>query len=556
MSSAEHQQHLAQAFRLFSIGDLAGAERVLATLLLSAPNDPNALQLLAGVKRAAGDYAGALRLLDQALAQAPQAASLQFNRANLLLETGRAEEALAGFDTAIRLRPDHADSHLNCARALRALERYGEAIESCNRALAIGAQKGALSERGVSLFRLARHEEALADFDLCIAENPNDGDAHFNRARCLQALDRLDESLAAYDCAAALSPANADLLHNRAVLLQWMNRPAGALGSFDAALTLAPMHGPTLYTKGVALLSFGDYARGWPLHELRHQPGVLPAMRELSRGEPGWRGEPIKDVLRIWPEQGIGDEILFARLALLARARTERVIVECADRLVPLFARSFPGIDVRAPSDDAPPAAAQIAAGSLGAVLGVTKTDLGEGAPYMFADVGRVAKLRGQYRALAQGRPIIGLAWASKNPNLGAHKSTTLGAWGALLRRDCFFVNLQYGDTAADVAGAQERFGRTIYSDPSIDQLTDLDAFAAQVCALDHVVSVSNTTVHMAGALGATCTVLVPPAQGLLWYWGAGGASTPWYASVRIARRAPGQTWADQIASVAETLSF
>jgi ADP-heptose:LPS heptosyltransferase len=41
-----------------------------------------------------------------------------------------------------------------------------------------------------------------------------------------------------------------------------------------------------------------------------------------------------------------------------------------------------------------------------------------------------------------------------------------------------------------------------VFHDTDIDALISLDAFATQVAALDLVISVDNTTVHMAGALG------------------------------------------------------
>ena len=72
---------------------------------------------------------------------------------------------------------------------------------------------------------------------------------------------------------------------------------------------------------------------------------------------------------------------------------------------------------------------------------------------------------------------------------------------------------------------------------------------------MDVVVSISNTTVHVAGALGTPCIALLPPAQGLLWYWGVTGAATPWYESVRLVRRAPEEAWAEQVARAARMLS-
>jgi hypothetical protein len=152
------------------------------------------------------------------------------------------------------------------------------------------------------------------------------------------------------------------------------------------------------------------------------------------------------------------------------------------------------------------------------------------------------------------GKVRLGIAWASKNAALAKHKSAPILDWAALLKRDALFVNLQYGDTAQDIAAARDAFQCDIHCDPDIDQLKDMHAFAAQLAAMDHIVSVSNTSVHLAGALGAPCTLLAPPAQGLLWYWGAAGDATPWYASIRIVRRAPGHTWGEQIAAAAEIL--
>ncbi|MES1158413.1 MAG: tetratricopeptide repeat protein [Terricaulis silvestris] len=508
---------LAEARRAFTAGDLNTALQKSNAALAIAPRDVNALYLVATVKRAAGAPEEALAAYDAALAAAPQAAPIQLSRAGLLHELGRNEEALAGYDKAAVLGMQHP-----------------------------GLQFG----RGAALFSLDRFGPALAAFDACIAMDPGDADAHYNRARSLQALDRLDDALAAYNIALTLKPNDADALQNRAVLLQWLNRPEDSLRDFDAALAQRPDDGPTLYSKGIALLAFGDYKRGWPLHEIRRRPGVLPSMRNHARGEPEWHGERLGGALRIWPEQGIGDEVLFARLTLMARQRTDKIILQCAPRLAPLFARSFADIEIRADDSVTPPPAAQIAAGSLGFALDIAASYL-DGSPYLKADQTRRDAIRARYEALAEGRPIVGIAWISKNPLIGKHKSTSLHDWRALLARDYFFVNLQYGDVAEEIAAAERELGHVIYSDPEIDQLADIDGFAGQIAALDRIVSVSNTTVHLAGALGVPCVVLVPPAQGLLWYWGASGERTPWYDSVRIVRRAQREGWADHVAKAA-----
>jgi ADP-heptose:LPS heptosyltransferase len=80
--------------------------------------------------------------------------------------------------------------------------------------------------------------------------------------------------------------------------------------------------------------------------------------------------------------------------------------------------------------------------------------------------------------------------------------------------------------------------------DPSIDQMTDLDAFAAQIAAMDVVLAVSGSAAHMAGALGVPTVVLLSPAP--QWKWGGEGERTDWYPSVTLLRRGVGKSREDQ----------
>lgn len=550
MNSADLQARLVRAQQLLAQGDVVGAGVALEELLQAAPGEPNTLHMLAAVKQRGGDHPGALRLFDEALRRAPGAAPFCFNRANLLLEMGRHADACDGYDAALKLRPQHAKSWRNRARALREMGRAEEALASAEQALRFAPGDAATqTERALALFALRRFEETAEAF---AGVTPPNADACFNQGRALQEVNRLEAALAAYDRAAMLDPANAAVEHNRAVILFWLGRRDAAMQAFDASLAHRPSHVDTLYSKGLAHLAFSEFASGWPLHALRRQPGSPIAIEDLSRGEPEWNGERVS-VLRLWREQGVGDEVLFARLAPLAAARADRVVLECGERLVPLFERSFPELEVCAVGQ-APAADAQCPMGGVGQFVAPDTGALGGGAAYLRANESRRAVLRARYAERAVGRRIIGIAWASNNPRLGGHKSASLGEWGALLRQGCFFVNLQYGVVANEIEHAASQFGAEIFSDPDVDQMANLDDFAAQVAAMDAIVSISNTTVHFAGALGVRCIALAPPGQGLLWYWGSDGVTTPWYQSVKLVRRAADEGWAEQVAQAASLL--
>jgi hypothetical protein len=74
------------------------------------------------------------------------------------------------------------------------------------------------------------------------------------------------------------------------------------------------------------------------------------------------------------------------------------------------------------------------------------------------------------------------------------------------LKNKVRFVSLQYGETEDDIAFARWKYGVEIYQDKCIDNFNDVDAAAAQIAALDYVVSISTTAAHF--GWGSRCTRL------------------------------------------------
>jgi ADP-heptose:LPS heptosyltransferase len=75
------------------------------------------------------------------------------------------------------------------------------------------------------------------------------------------------------------------------------------------------------------------------------------------------------------------------------------------------------------------------------------------------------------------------------------------------------------------------------------------------IAACDAVVTVSNTTAHLAGALGKPTCVLVPFGHARIWYWLKDRPDSPWYPHLRLWRQARAQPWAELIAMVRPELS-
>jgi hypothetical protein len=78
--------------------------------------------------------------------------------------------------------------------------------------------------------------------------------------------------------------------------------------------------------------------------------------------------------------------------------------------------------------------------------------------------------------------------------------------------------------------------------------------FASQVAAMDRVVTISNTTAHMAGALGVPTLLMLGPVP--IWYWLATRDDSPWYPSLRLIRQEQRRgDWQDVVEQVRNELA-
>jgi len=474
----------------------------------------------------------------------------------------RLEEALSCFDRAIALDPAYAMAHCNRAAVLLDMRRPEAALRACEAALALNPRYAAAHyNRGNALRNLDRPAAAIESYDRALALRPDLAMAHNNRGTVLRDLDRPAEALASLDAALALDPAYARAHYNRGSVLEDQGRSAEAVASYDRAIALRPDYADAHASRATTLLAAGRLAEGWEDHEWRWR-GTLRSTPPRPFRHALWDGRPVeRGAVLLWGEQGVGDVILHAGLIPEALARMRRGILECDRRLVGLLGRSFPGLEV-VPARDPPDgrtAAADIAwqspLGSLPRWFRRGVADFPARRAYLLADRTRAESLRARYRA-GSGGLCVGIAWRSRNLSIGRAKTTALSDWAPILRTPgVTFVNLQYGDCAAELAETAAALGVTVRHDETIDPLADLDGFAAQVAAMDLVISVSNTTVHVAGALGKPAWVLLPGGRGLLWYWFRDREDSPWYPSLRLFRQPAAGDWAPVVARIAAALA-
>jgi Flp pilus assembly protein TadD len=486
--------------------------------IAGCPNIPIYHVSLGDACRAAGEVAAATDAYERALELAPGLVEAVNGLGLIAVATGALESAADRFREAARLAPERGKLHFNLANAL----------------LHIGAYEGA--------------DDA---FVAALDRQPDDADALAGRGTIRRDLGDTPGAISFYRRALDARPGDGRLHSNLAVAIQQTGDLDGALEHFDTAIALAPDLAEAYKNRAMLLLLRGDFEAGFDGYEWRWRH-TDPINTKRPFPQPAWDGGPLDGkTLLAWGEQGIGDEIMFSSLVPELEAAAAGCVLECDRRLEPLFRRSFPRVTVVARYD--PPSAAalasdidlQCATGDLCRWRRRHRRDFASPAAYLVADTERVAALRARYDRLGAGLKV-GIAWRSKTPVWGAIKTAKLDQWETVLSQPgAVFVNLQYGDCAAELARAEACHGVVVHHDDTVNQMADLDAFAAQVAAMDLVVTTSNTTAHMAGALGVPSLVLLAHVPD--WRWQATGDAALWYPRVRLIRQPRPGCWAEAL---------
>ena len=495
---------------------------------------------------------------ERAIAANPQYAEAHCNRGNVLRLLGHLPEALVSLDRAVELQAQIAPAHRIRGLVLTGLGRHEEALACFDKALSLQPQfADAINDRGNTLRLLGRYDEALREQDRAIGLMPSGSGAHANRAVVLMDLGRPQEALDSINRAIQYAPQSAEFWNLHGNALQALNRHAESAASYGRALELQPGFGQAEFNISMCALIRGEFGRGWPLYEARWRTGQRLGWIKFRR--PQWKGERTDGRLLVWGEQGIGDQIFLLSMlgSLFKRISHQQTTLAVTPRLLPLVQRSFPGISfvplsraTRVPCD------VQIPLGSIGGLVRRSWHDFPtQRKSYLIVDEERVDALRKRLDR-GDGKLVVGLSWLSRAEHYGELKSVGLNDLKPLLQLPGVkFVDLQYGDTTAEREELRRRSGIDVQRLPDVDTFNDMDALAALIRACDLVVTTSNTTAHLAGAVGAPTLLMLPFASGRHWYWHEEREDSPWYPSMRLFRQRQVGEWGDIITRVRDAVA-
>jgi tetratricopeptide (TPR) repeat protein len=300
--------------------------------------------------------------------------------------------------------------------------------------------------------------------------------------------------------------------------------------------------------RGMAYLALKRWSEGW--RDYNANVGKDKNRKEPIYGEEKrWDGTKGLDVV-VFGEQGIGDEISFASCIPDLVRDSKSVVIECDNRLEPLFQRSFPstvvyGTRYKEEKTGIIPTwraekkfDARVSMGQLCEFYRLKDSDF-TGKPYLTPDPRKAMQWRVLLDSLGD-KPKIGLAWTGGLAHTGTKKrSVTLDTFAPLFNGfDADWVSLQYKEP--EVANAESKYGIKIHDWDWGTRVFDYDQTVALISELDLVISVCTTVVHAAGGVGKETWCLVPHQN--MWRYLTKGEWFPWSSSVSLHRQ-KGREW-------------
>jgi tetratricopeptide (TPR) repeat protein len=554
------QQLMQSAMTHHRDGQLQEAYNHYMDVIKIEPRNFDALHLAGVILVQVGQYEPALELFNKAIGNRPKDAEAHYNKANALFSLGRFKESLAMYGRAIELRPESPLAYMGQGNALQALGEYQAAVFSYDSALKYEREYALIYfNRGNALEELGIHDHAITSFNYAIALQPGYAEALDNKGNILLKLKDFAQAKATYQQSIDANPSNEAAFVNLGNAQLELQEYADALKTFDHAIGLAPDNAMAHHSLSHCLLQVGRFDRAWDEYAWRWKTPEFLAKGGLFTFKPVWNKEVPCDRLLVWAEQGVGDEIFWGGLLSEVNQLAPKVIVQLDARLISLFSATHPGIefvarDTRVPEDQYD---AHLPMGDLGAALRASpidfdKTRLG----YLLPDAQRAATIR---KALCKpGQKLCGVSWKSKNANFGDEKSLTLEALLPSLKLPgMVYVNLQYGDVAQEIADLKAKHGVDILQYSEVDNFSDLLGLADLIEACDVVLTTSNSTAHLAGALNKDTVIMLPFGRGRIWYWiNEKEGHSLWYPSVQIAAQsAPAQDWSGVATQAAQLLA-
>ena len=392
---------------------------------------------------------------------------------------------------------------------------------------------------GIVCIELNKLEEAEQIFQDNLDKNKNDNEALLNIGNINKKRRKFEAAENCFKEIIKNNKLNLKAHYNLAVLYFLTDKLEMAEQEFNECLKISPNNPEANYGLAGVNLKKKNFEMGWEYYKWR-----LLSDPDKSFGIDDSHIKELKNIskLLILYEQGIGDVIFYARfLPILEKEFSGEIIVFVEKRVSDLLNKVTKKIKYINNIEN------------IGKFSDYVKINLGTLPKFYIKSICDISKIK-NFKLNIINKKIennvlktnknIGISWISKNKEWGNDKSLSTDDIKQILKQfsEFNFYNLQYGLSHNEIKKIKENNSNFIEL-ADIDKTNDILELAILIQHLDLVITTSNVTAHISGALGKKTILLLPKSVGKLWYWVDEDEKSIWYKNTFIVKQEKDGCW-------------
>lgn len=478
------------------------------------------------------------------------------DKAEKMLQDGFYKESEMILKQFLKVVPDNQQAYQLYGLILFKDKKYKESIEMTKEAIKLNPENPEnYNNVALSYLHSGNNEEALKSIQKAVELNKSNHNFLNNLAMIYRACGDLQLSIFNYEESLALSASESRTWQSLGSVYGQLNNLAKAEECLKKALECDPTNlAPHIDLAYVYHLT-GRWDEAWPEYEYRleywHKEGKNPGrFYEIYPPEKAWNGKDSLDGKKVvvYCEQGTGDMLQFVRFVPRLTALGANVTIDAPESLATLF-----GEIAWVETGHTKEYDYNCSIMSLPYLLNIKSDDFGKGTPYLG---GTHALNTNDYKDFMK----VGIVWAG-NPG---HPNDA--------NRSCHLANFREISQLPNVKlfSLQKETGKRVYvtsPDKEIDLaegcadiplvdmselMEDYAVTANIIDAMDLIITVDTSVLHLAGACGKETWALIPYNPD--WRWGATGSDNVWYESVTLFRQTIPGDWSNVFAEIYKKL--
>jgi tetratricopeptide (TPR) repeat protein len=490
-----------------------------------------------------------LKIIDKIILIKPNFPIMYHEKASILQDLEKFDEAINSIEMVFEYEKDSIENYLRLYDIYEKKKNFNKCEEISKNVINILEKKVETDSKnsdlyfyfGIAYKNFKKLEIAKKYLKLAIKLNPSKELYYFVLGEIHQQMNEFIEAKENFEQAIKIDPLNVAININYANLIKnefgEIKEAKKIILKFD---TLFPNNKYITTAKAWLLLNQGDYKSGWKAHNAH----IAQIKNHMKLPEAKlWKKEKLDGNLLVWSGQGLGDFIFFSKMVGLLDDYAKKILFICDKRLVPIYKRYFTKIKPekfiieeeyqkeRFSKHIASEMLGEFFANSVEDINNFSKNKL---TPSKEWDL----EIDNFLSSLPKNKLNVGLSWSTSNKDEIDKKGIKLDKFLEIFKKNNInLINLQFGDVKHEISSFKDKNKVEFYEFKNLNITKEIDKLMSLINKLDLVITIQNTTAHLALSVGKKTFVLLSYAPPRFYWYGPNTEKSYWYPEATLYRQ-------------------